>query len=609
MIVQKQDLKKVTELFQWAGMYGLDTETTGLEAYGNDRLFSLILANDTESFYFNFKDYAGLDPSYTLDIKEALPLLQKCFDNRDSTWCIHNAKFDLAMLAKEGLEVKGNIHDTEVVARLIYNKHFTYSLASRVKEMGAEKSTAVEDYIKKHKLQTILTIPGKKKRVTKPHYDRVPFDIISNYGLQDGRIVLDLAKYQMKLLQGLEVVKPPRSMGSLVQVYKNEAKLVKTCLKMEQTGVRIDRDYCEKAAVYEKQKQKEAAEQFEDLTKIPFKDSARVLSLAFTKMGEKIPRLPPTARMLRKGDRIGNPTFTDAVLEGFNSPLAKSIQAYRDATKRISTYYLNFLYYADQNDFIHPNMRQAGTETGRFSYNSPNLQNIPKKDESIYPVRRAFIPPSEDYLLFFFDYDQMEYRLMLDYAAEDKVIDAVLGGLDVHQATADMVNITRDKAKTVNFALLYGSGAKLLAKNLDIPLAEAITLKNDYFEKLVKIKNFLWTVNVTAKQRKYIYNWLGRPYFFDELYHKAPNFLIQGGCSEIVKVAMNQIDDLLQDMRSRMIIQVHDELVFAMHKNELELVPKIKSIMEGVYPYTYLPLTCGVEYSAKSWADKEEYTL
>jgi len=213
----------------------------------------------------------------------------------------------------------------------------------------------------------------------------------------------------------------------------------------------------------------------------------------------------------------------------------------------------------------------------------------------------------------------MEYRLMLEYAGEMSVIEQVLDGMDIHTATANMLGVDRDVAKTINFMLIYGGGDEKLATALKITIELAKEYKAEYFSRLKKIIGFIADVKRAARYRGFITNWAGRrcyfPYYIDKRFggrtrgeYKAPNHLIQGGCADAVKFAMVKCAEYLakKHARTRMVVQVHDELIFEAHKNELELIPELKEIMESVYPFKHLKLTAGIEHSAVSWEDKKE---
>jgi DNA polymerase-1 len=198
------------------------------------------------------------------------------------------------------------------------------------------------------------------------------------------------------------------------------------------------------------------------------------------------------------------------------------------------------------------------------------------------------------------DYDQMEYRMMLDYARQMDVIEQVKGGMDIHDATAkaisDMLGIamTRSQAKTLNFGLLYGMGIDALAAALKTTVEKARQLRNAYFQALPFVKGFIRRVTHRAETTGYIFNWTGRRSYFDkkEFCYKAPNALIQGGCCDVLKTAVNLIDDYLAGRKSKILMLVHDEILFEIHESESQICRDLVGIMANVYPHRYLPLSC-----------------
>jgi len=594
VLVKRKDFDDYVFLLSNTGEYGVDTETTGL--MWNDRLFSVIISTAQEDYYFNF------NPRGLLDDQDWMPIswaenLGAIFSNPYSKFFIHNAKFDMRMLAHQGIHIKGQVHDTLAVARMIKNNHMSYSLDSCAKrDLGIEKDDSVEEYIKKQKLWEWVAIPGKKKRDKIKYYQHVPLRIMQKYGESDGRIVYDLGKHQLQKIKELR----------LECLYESECNLTKTCFAMEWAGIKIDAPFVRKAKDKAIVDQLDKIKEFEYRSYLNWKDSSLNFVDAFRPLGVPIP-------VTEKG----NPSFNEDALKNImvNAKddrakiLAKLILGIRKDEKIIGTYYSSFLYYMDDNQVIHANIRQGGTDTGRFSYSDPNLQNIHKQDgDAEFPLRRSFVP-RDGYCLTMIDYDQQEFRMMLDYAGELGLIKKIMEGQDVHQSTAEMVGISRPQAKTLNFGLLYGMGAGRLADQLNVSLAEAKMLKDKYFARLPKVKVFIRDVIKTGEVRGYIYNWRGRRYYIDkaDFAYKLPNHLIQGGCADVIKTAMIRIHEVLKNMKSRMLIQVHDELVFEIHKDELDIVPKIKTIMENAYPPKHgMQLTCSVEHSWKSWADKEE---
>jgi DNA polymerase-1 len=268
---------------------------------------------------------------------------------------------------------------------------------------------------------------------------------------------------------------------------------------------------------------------------------------------------------------------------------------------------------------VHPNYNPDGAAHGRFSSSAPNWQNLTSEEgeeSAEFIVRRAIIP-RPGFVLIMPDYDQMEYRLMFELACrivgyETPLVKEIKNGKDPHQATADLVSslgttLSRSRAKNGNFALLYGSGDAKLSETIGGTLTEAKALRKSIFGVAPEINIFIQNVMNTAERRGYIFNWLGRRCHFPDprFAYKAPNYLVSGGCADIVKVAMNRIDEALRKKKSRMIMTVHDELPCEVHESELTTVPLIvKTIMESVFPHQYLPLTCGMEHSFKSLGDK-----
>lgn len=577
----------------------LDTETTGLQPYLGAKLFSLVVTDERDSYYFNFQPYPNVLTSFVLDLATSVRLLSGLFGHADILWYLHNAKFDLAFLSNLGIELAGQIHDTEAIARVEYNQHMEYGLDACAKRIGFSKDDAVEKYIKEHKLYEKIPVPGKKQAFVRKFYERVPYDIISRYACLDGSVTWQLGRSQEEKLEAIHR-SLPEGRPSPLSILQTERQLTKTLFEMERVGIRIDKDYCEKALAHEEKIIAQAADEFEAYTGVKFVDSNKVLAEAFTKMGEAFPKTEK-----------GNPSFTDDVLMGYDTPVAEIIRRYRTAAKQANTYYRNFLTLCDEAGAIHPSIRQGGTATGRVSCANPNLQNLTGETSDIeYPVRKAFIP-REDFIFAMLDYDQMEYRLMLDYANEREVIKRILEeGLDVHEAIAQKFNRPRKQAKTLNFGILYGMGLDALGSALGVDRSEASFLRSEYFAALPSVARFIREVQHVAETRGHIFNWAGRVCHFPDprFAYKAPNHLIQGGCADVVKIAMNECAAFLKksQTKSRLVLQIHDELLFEIHKSELTLIPQLQAIMAGVYPQRHIPLTCSVAWSDKSWGDKIE---
>lgn len=611
MIVTLNNLENVLRDLETRSHLSIDTETTGLRAYAGHRLFSIIIASATSYYYFNFQNYPECAelPRGVLDT-----LQRRLFDKPDVVWFLHNAKFDLHMLGQDGCELRGTIHCTMAHERLIFNKLPSYALGVVAPRYGQEKSKDVDAYISKHKLYTKRQQLGKKKEIKDLHFDRVPFPVISDYGLKDGRITFEVGQGQRSQLSKFYGSFPPAAQDRARALIANERQLTKVCFELERNGIKIDKRYCEDAFAFTTGRASAAAATFERLTRAELVDSAAALKPIFEAAGVPAGRTAPSTRF-----PDGQPSYNKAALIASGHPVAAALLEYRKFSKVAGTYFRNFLDLADADGFLHADLRQAGTDTGRFSMGDPNLQNLKKNEdeadaddgedeldqETTFQVRRAVIPRDPDHCLVMIDYDQQEYRMMLDLAGELDLIRKVLGGLDVHEATAQTMQVPRQRAKMLNFLILYGGGDAKLASATGMALDQAKAQRANYFSALPAVKTFIRSTIQEAERFGRIMNWAERVYFFDrDSAYKAPNTRIQGGGGDVMRFAMTRIADYLRGRRSKMALTVHDELLFDVHKSELAIVPDLKGIMESVYPYKHLPLTCSVSHSWKSWADK-----
>jgi DNA polymerase-1 len=600
MLVTDLNLDKVIEDLRTATYIGFDTETYGLILF--DDFFCLQFATTNGSYYFNCKKDNGL---FYFDRFDVINKLSSVFDREDVTWFIHNAKFDMHRIANyDNRRLNGIVHCTQAIERIIYNQHLQYGLDACLKRRGRAKNNKVEAEIKEHKLYSMVKTEAKKTKVKMKYYDKVDSVIMFEYGCQDAEDVLFLGMDQLSKLQ---------KMGSdYTQVYATETALTKAAFEVEREGVRINIRYAIEGKKYEESCYRQEIKNIEEISGRPYKSGPKWLSDVLDNQGIEYPINKQT----------GNPIFDKKSLELIGSPVTESIIKARTHEKFASTYYGAFLE-KNINGRIYATINQAGTDTGRFSYSEPNLQNVPKEEGVTegFQVRKVF-EPDTDYCFVMIDYDQQEFRLMLDYAGERDLIRNIMdNGLDIHQATADMVGIARKPAKSLNFGLLYGMGEGKLAVTLGLPTyieyfkdkpvvrsMEARQLMNLYFSKLPRVQMLVDNIQGTAKSRGYIRTWTGRHLHFPnyEMAYKAPNHLIQGGCGDIAKIAMIRLVDKLADMRSKVLLQVHDEFIFKVHKDEFDIVPELKSIMENVYtPKNGMYLTCGIEHSWKSWGKQD----
>lgn len=602
-VVTKENIATAIGSLSEHKTFSLDLETTGLNPYTGAKIFSCIISTKAADFYFNFNaqpDHLGnRAPENTILPLESLADILETLDN--ATVFIHNAKFDQRFLLKAGYDLEfSKVICTQALARLMHNRLTSYSLDNLGKLIGHEKDDTVAKYINKHKLYTMVDV-GKKQLRKDKHFNLIPFDIISSYGMQDGRACYELGMYELKRIEELNAEQVKEGLIPLKPLVENEIALTKVLLEIEDVGVKIDRAYTTKAYEYQRENYQEIEEKFLSLTGLEFEDRNAVLRVAFTNAG------------LGYGvTKLGNPSFSDENLP--DNTLGNLIRDWRHSYKLANTYYRNFLDISDANDIIHCNFKQSGTSTGRFSCSEPNLQNVPKhgEDTNKYPVRGCFIP-REDYFFLMIDYDQQEYRLLLDLAGEIELIRKIKEeGLDVHAATGLLCGLVRQDAKQVNFAQVYGQGVAALAKALGKTIAATKAIRLTYFRNLKNVKGLISALISTVEKRGYIVNPFGRrlllPVGKNAGSFQIPNHYIQGGCGDIVKIAMVRLAPFLKPYKSRMLLQVHDELVFELHKDERHIVPDLVKIMKEAYKEIRLPLTAGTDYSTINWYEKKEYT-
>jgi len=610
----------------------IDTETTGLRWYKNDSAFSIILGDEQNQFYYKLSDL-------TDDQLEQL----KLFLRSSKTWITQNGKYDMHILAKLGVELGGKIVDNWFLERVHNNRHASYSMANMSKRWGYEKSGDVIEYCNEHGLKKVVTDPLLGKEITEYQFDKVPDSILIPYALNDVRVTHGCYLKISSAIKSEEEFLPKKAKDTS-DLLENESRLIRTVWRMEQRGVLVDWEYCNEGRKHYEEKVRDAESKFKDFTGRDFSKGPTLFKDLF---GDEIEKWTYTAK--------GNPEFDIGALKRFENPAAKIVIEYSQAKKQLE-YFQNFLWYSDSDSVIHCDYKQAGTDTTRFSCSDPNLQNLTKPDKyekvvenDPFPVRRALIPRPG----FFFaalDFDQVEYRVMLDIANADALILKIIEGLDVHAATAFLSGTSRQQAKTTNFLSLYGGGIAKLANDLfgltishedakalwklecgwrldnkerelvsklpadkkahNLPLLhKAKGVQDAIFAAAPELKVFTKAVIESAKNRGYIFNFFGRRYQFPDkkFAYKAPNHLIQGSCADAMKIAMNRIDELLLDYKTKMILTIHDELVLEVFYGEEFLIPQVKAIMEKAYPWKKLPTKVSVEWSNKSLADKEDW--
>jgi DNA polymerase-1 len=569
-----------------------DLETTGLSPFRGDRVFGVAFADEEREWYFNFNDDRPQDnPLPRSWLMRLAPIYAA-----PGVLINHNLKFDGHFWLDLGFELRRELWCTMALARVEFNEHLKYSLDACAQRIGKHKDDTVKKYLDEHKDWEWESVPGKKTRSKRYFFARVPLPVIGPYACQDARAAYDLYTHQRASFADTST---SGAAPGLDQVVANERRLTRVCLDIEHRGLKVDVGYCRAALAHEQSRMSHAQREFQALAGMPLVDSAMALGPVLREAGLTLGKTATGKESIAE----------DVLITKKGHVLVDLILQYRDAQKRSNTYFSNFLTLSDDQGRIHADLRQGGTATGRFAAGNPNLQNLNAEDDSPFPVRRAFVP-DEDMLLVSIDYAQMEYRLMLDYAQEMGLIEKVLSGIDVHEATAQVIRemgvpMTRQQAKNINFALLYGAGTGKLAQMMKCTVEQAAEMKGQYFRALRRIQGFIRQVIRTTEKRGYIFNWMGRRCYFPnpEFAYKAPNYLIQGGSADIVKKAMVDVDQFLRSHQSRMVLNIHDEIWLLMPRHETGLIPDVVKLMVQAYPHKTLPMECSVSWSDRSGHD------
>ena len=531
-----------------SGGIAVDVETTGLSVHHGAKAFLLGVSGSLGEHSVWLFDNA--------DIQSDLRLL---FGNKYLRYAGHNLKFEMSFLRHQfGVEIKGATWDTMIMERVRYNNHRSYSLQACAEREGWSKHPPMLAWLKDNDHA----------------YVKAPTELIVPYVEQDAKLSRLLMELQIEQFKSWDTAtKVP-----VKSVVKLELATTPVLFEMESCGMRVDLDYCSEAIEYELGRKAQAMAEFQALTGLSLVDSRKCLSPIFAGLGLAFGRTDK-----------GNASFTyDHLLPNKDHPVVKALLTYRDAVKRASTYWENFLALTAPDGHIHPSIFQTGAATSRMSVRDPACQTWADDGDDIkYPIRRAF-PAEPGCKIVSMDWKGVELRLMADEAGETGMIEAFKQGRDFHQEVADDAGVGRGPAKNGRFCRLYGGGIPRLAKTLGVPLATAKCIAQALDKQAPKIAAYTQDLIDYAERTGTGYNWLGRRFFFDRGYaYKHPNYRIQGGCGDILKVAIVDIAAFFKrsgvNPLTRMIMLVHDEVIFNWHPDDFHLIPQVEKLMVGAY--------------------------
>lgn len=564
------------EKLKAAELFAFDTETDSLDCMVAN-LVGLSFAIDEGIAAYVPVAHDYLDAPEQLDRDWVLEQLKPILEDDAQAKVGQNLKYDASVLARYGIEMKGIKYDT-MLASYVYNsvggKHDMDSLALRFLQ---------------HSCISFEQIAGKgKNQLT---FNQIELEQASPYAAEDADVTLRLHNRQFANIEQDEKLK---------SVYEEiEMPLVPVLSRIERTGVLIDdmklsAQSVEIAARLEELEQKayEIAEQ-----EFNMNSPKQLQAILFEKMGLPVVKKTPS----------GTPSTNEEVLQelALDYPLPKLILEYRGLAKLKSTYTDKLPKMINPSTGrVHTSYHQAVTATGRLSSTDPNLQNIPIRNEEGRRIRQAFVAPA-GYKILAVDYSQIELRIMAHLSGDQALLDAFRDGKDIHAATAaEIMGVSIDqvsseqrrRAKAVNFGLIYGMSAFGLAKQLGIPRGEAQAYMDKYFERYPGVMQYMEDTRSAAADKGYVETIFGRRLHLPEIKSRngmrrkaaeraAINAPMQGTAADIIKKAMLLVDQWIQEEgngRVKLLMQVHDELVFEVEESSLsEIESKVQKLMES----------------------------
>ncbi|HQW93302.1 MAG TPA: DNA polymerase I [Ferruginibacter sp.] len=541
-----------------------DTETTGIDANEAEIVGISFSVKPGEGFYV-------FCPEDQAETSRRLQFFKPLFNDASKTWVGHNIKYDMLILKWQGIEIAGNTFDSMLA-------HYV------IEPDGKNGMDALSEKFLGYEPVHIEELIGKKGKGQGTMRDVEP-EKIKEYAAEDADITLQLKTVLLPKLKEREVEKV---------FYEVENPLVKVLTAMEFEGIRIDEGFLND---YSKELEKEAKAAEESVyaqagVRFNLASPKQLGEVLFDKM-----QIDPKAKKTKTGQYA---TGEDVLLKlASKNKIVDDILVFREFTKLKSTYVDALpLMINIKTGRVHTSYAQAVAVTGRLSSNNPNLQNIPIRTERGREIRKAFIPRDKDHVLISADYSQIELRIVAAISGDENMCEAFKTGKDIHNATAAKVfnvaekEVTKEmryKAKSVNFGIIYGQGAFGLAENLGISRTEAKEIIDNYKKQFPNIQKYMDDTIHFAQEHGYVQTLMGRKRWLRDINsanftvrafaeRNAINSPIQGSAADMIKLAMIKIHREFNkhNFKSKMLLQVHDELVFDAHRSEVE---KIKPII------------------------------
>ena len=562
LVETEADIKALVELLSKQQQFVFDTETTNIDVYSADLVGLSFAIKAHEAWYLPM-------PAEREACQMKLELLRPLFEDETILKIGQNLKYDISMLAQYGIRVKGPMFDT-MLAHYLLEPEQRHNMDYLAEVYLNYLTIPIEDLIGKGRMQKTMR--------------EVPVNLVKEYAAEDADITLQLYEKLLPLLKENGVEK---------LFYEIEMPLVPVLSRMEANGVRIDTENLQQISEAFGVEIRKIKEEIYKAAGMPFNIASpkQLGEILFERL-----RIDEKAKKTKTGQYA---TGEDVLQKlSHKHPIIQMILDYRSLTKLKSTYLDALPALVNPKDgLIHTSYNQAVTATGRLSSNNPNLQNIPVRTAQGREIRRAFVPRSPQYTLLAADYSQIELRIIAHLSQDPAMVNDFNLGHDIHAATAAKVfhvpmdQVTkeqRSRAKAVNFGIIYGMSAFGLAERMELSRSEAADIIKKYFEEYAGIKEYMNRSIALARERGYAETILGRRRYLRDINsansvvrgfaeRNAINAPIQGSSADMIKIAMIGIHQELErlKMRSKMILQVHDELVFDAHLDELDALKSI----------------------------------
>lgn len=573
-IESEADFKKLIALLNESQEICFDTETTGLDANDAALVGMSFSVKKGEAFYIPC-------PSDEKETKDILEKFASIFSDKKKIWIGQNIKYDLLVLKWYGFELSGTLFDTMLAHYVIDPEGKRGMDDLSIKYLGYEP-VPIEELI------------GKKGK-NQGNMREVAIEKITDYAAEDADVTLQLKNIFKEKLKEEEVEKT---------FYEVDNPLVKVLTDMEYEGVKIDEQFLKDYSFeLDKDAKKAEASVYEQAgVRFNLASPKQLGEVLFDKL-----QLDPSAKKTKTGQyQTGEDVLLKLAVKGHK--IVDDILAFRELTKLKSTYVDALpLLVNKKSGRVHTTYGQAVAVTGRLSSNNPNLQNIPVRTDRGKEIRKAFIARDKNHVLVSADYSQIELRIVAAISGDTSMCQAFKDGKDIHTATAakvynvDEKEVTKEmryKAKSVNFGIIYGQSAFGLAENLGISRTEAKEIIDNYKMQFPGIPKYMSEMIHFAKEHGYVQTLMGRKRWLKDINsanftvrgfaeRNAINSPIQGSAADMIKIAMSKIHERLknENLQSKMILQVHDELIFDALKSEVDVLkPIILSCMQEAMP-------------------------